>query len=276
MRYMITDGLWAAMEPLVNRAKKHRGGQPPVLTDRMFFEATLYLARTGVPLRDLPGEFGAWDAVYNRFRRWVASGALGRLFEAMTADPQFGEVRRVLVDPASVRAHRHAAGAARKAKHLGAAASARRQGLGRSRGRLTSTIVMTAADEDTAIAVDVRPGQAHDAPLMDRMLRRTAARLGEVDPAVGDQAFEGAAQRRACAAIGAEAVIPAKSNRVDPEPLDRDAYRQRNRVERLIAKLKEFRRVATRYEKLKQTFLGMIHLALGFIRLRAKVNVNTA
>jgi transposase len=48
------------------------------------------------------------------------------------------------------------------------------------------------------------------------------------------------------------------------------------RIERWFAKLKEFRRVATRYEKLKQTFLGMIHLALGFIRLRAKVNVNTA
>ena len=114
MRYMITDGLWAAMEPLVNQAKRHKGGQPPVLPDRMFFEALLYLARTGVPLRDLPGEFGAWDAVYNRFRRWVASGGLARLFEAMTADPQFGEVRRVLVDSTIVRAHRHAAGAARK------------------------------------------------------------------------------------------------------------------------------------------------------------------
>ena len=221
MRYMITDGLWAAMEPLVNQAKRHKGGQPPVLPDRMFFEAILYIARTGIPLRDLPGEFGAWDAVYNRFRRWVASGALARLFEAMTADPQFGEVRRVLVDSTIVRAHRHAAGAARKSKHLGAAESARRQGLGRSRGGLTSKIVVTAADEDTAIAVDVRPGQAHDAPLLKPMLERTAARLDGVDQVVGDKAFDGAAQRRACAAIGAEAVIPAKANRVDPEPLDR-------------------------------------------------------
>jgi transposase len=276
MRYMITDGVWAAMEPLVNRAKRHRGGQPPVLPDRVFFEAVLYTARTGIPLRDLPGEFGAWDAVHNRFRRWVASGALARLFEAMTADPQFGEVHRVLVDSTNVRAHRHAAGAARKAKRLGAATSARRQGLGRSRGGLTSKIVVAAADESTAVAVDVRPGQAHDAPLLKPLLRRTAARLDRVDQVVGDKAFDGAAQRRACAAIGAEAVIPAKANRVDPEPLDREAYRQRNRVERLFAKLKEFRRVATRYEKLKQTFLGMIHLALGFIRLRAKINVNTA
>ncbi len=114
MRYMIDDELWAALEPLVSRAKRHRGGQRPVLSDRMFFEALLYLARTGVPLRDLPGEFGRWDAVYNRFRRWVASGALARLFELMTADPDFGEVRRVLVDSTVVRAHLHAAGARRK------------------------------------------------------------------------------------------------------------------------------------------------------------------
>jgi transposase len=114
MRYMITDPLWAAMQPLVNEAKRHKGGQPPVLPDRMFLEALLYLARAGIPWRDLPGEFGAWDAVYNRFRRWVASGALARLFAAMTADPQFDEVRRVLVDSTTVRAHRHAAGAPRK------------------------------------------------------------------------------------------------------------------------------------------------------------------
>src|SRR4051794_16656568 len=190
MRYMITDGLWAAMEPRVNQAKRHKGGQPPVLPDRMFFEAVLYIARTGIPLRDLPAEFGAWDAVYNRFRRWVASGALARLFELMTADPQFGEAWRGLVDPPNAPAPRPAAGAPRKGKHFGAAESARRQGLGRSRGGLTSQIVLTAADESTAIAVDVRPGQAHDAPLLKPILERSAARQGQVDQVVGDKAFD--------------------------------------------------------------------------------------
>jgi transposase len=108
------------------------------------------------------------------------------------------------------------------------------------------------------------------------MIGRTAARVKRVGQVVGDKAFDGGPRRRACAAIGAAAVIPAKANRAEPEPLDRDAYRERDRVERLFAKLKEFRRVATRYEKLKQTFLGMIHLALGFIRLRAMTNVNRA
>jgi transposase len=119
MRYMLTDDLWAVMEPLVLKAKRHKGGQPPVLPDRAFFEALLYLARTSIPWRDLPAEFGRWDAVYNRFRRWVASGALRRLFEAMTADPHFGDIRRVLIDSTIVRAHQHAAGARRKKKRSG-------------------------------------------------------------------------------------------------------------------------------------------------------------
>jgi transposase len=127
MRYMLTDELWAALEPHVRRAKRHKGGQRPALPDRGFFEALLYLARTGVPWRDLPAEFGRWDAVYNRFRRWVASGALRRLFEALTDDPDLGEFRRVLVDSTVVRAHQHAAGARRKKKRSARSGRARRR-----------------------------------------------------------------------------------------------------------------------------------------------------
>ncbi len=125
MRYMLTDDLWTALEPMVRQAKRHRGGQKPALSDRGFFEALLYLARTAVPWRDLLSEFGRWDAVYNRFRRWVASGGLRALFEAMTADPQFDGLRRVFIDSTIVRVHQHAAGAQRKHK---------RSGLGGQRG----------------------------------------------------------------------------------------------------------------------------------------------
>ena len=114
MRTMLTDDLWAVMAPLVEQAKKHKGGNPPVIPDRVFFEAVLYWARTGVPWRDLPGDFGEWDAVYNRLRRWVYSGSLTTLFELLTAAPQLGEVRRVMIDSTIVRAHQHAAGARRK------------------------------------------------------------------------------------------------------------------------------------------------------------------
>jgi transposase len=99
-------------------------------------------------------------------------------------------------------------------------------------------VIVTAADEGTALAVDVVAGQRHDAPLLKPMLARTAARVEGVEQVVGDKGFDGRPQRDACRAIGAEPVIPAKKNRVDPEPLDAAAYRERNRVERLFAKVK--------------------------------------
>ena len=268
MRYMITDDLWSALRPVVHQAKRYTCGQPPVLPDRMFFEALLYWARTGIPWRDLPDVFGAWDAVYHRFRRWVGSGSLKALFELLTANPAFGEVRRVLLDSTIVRAHAHAAGARRKARRLGAERSAAAQGLGRSRGGVTTKIVVTAADEDTAIAVEVIPGQANDAPRLEPMLRRTAARVPGIDELTGDKGFDGYAQREACLDREIFPNIPNRRNRVDPWPFDPDGYKERNRVERLFGKVKQFRRVATRYEKLKPTFLGVVHLALGFIRLK--------
>lgn len=114
MRYQITDERWAVMGPLVDRAKRNRQGQRPDRPDRLFCEALRSGGRTGIPWRDLPGACGAWDAVDDRFRRWVHSGRLRALFELLTAAPPPGAVRRVSIDSTTVRAHPHAAGGRRK------------------------------------------------------------------------------------------------------------------------------------------------------------------
>jgi transposase len=64
VRLWLTDEAWAEIAPILT-AITSRAGSPPVLSDRMFIEAVLYLARTGTPWRDLPEAFGHWDAVYN-------------------------------------------------------------------------------------------------------------------------------------------------------------------------------------------------------------------
>jgi len=108
------------------------------------------------------------------------------------------------------------------------------------------------------------------------MLDRTLERVPVIDEVVGDKAFDGDDLRSECLARDVGPNIPLKANR-DPGrwAWDEDGYKERNRVERLFAKLKGFRRVATRYDKLKATYLGLLHLVLGFIRLRAKTNVYT-
>ena len=68
-------------------------------------------------------------------------------------------------------------------------------------------------------------------------------------------------------ATGAEAVIPPRSNRLAPRNFDRHLYRSRNLIERFFARLKHFRRIATRYDKLAKSFLSFIHLACTFVWL---------
>ena len=67
--------------------------------------------------------------------------------------------------------------------------------------------------------------------------------------------------------VGAQAVIPPRSNRLTPRAFDRHLYRDRNLVERFFARLKHFRRIATRYDKLAKSFLSFIHLACMFVWL---------
>jgi transposase len=148
--------------------------------------------------------------------------------------------------------------------------------LGRSRGGFSSKIIVTATDENTAVAVDVVPGQAHDAPLLEPMLEKTMERVPVFDELVGDKGFDGDGQRGACIGRNVFPNIPNKKNRIDPWAFFPEGYVERNRIERLLGKLKQFRRLATRYDKLKATFLGWIHLVLGFIRLKASLIVNTA
>ncbi len=115
MRQAITDQIWGVMGPMVDRCKS-RLGPPPLLPDRMFFEAVLYWARTGVPWRDLPGDFGEWSAVYKRLRRWIDSGRMERLFRLMAAQPACQGTLRVMIDSTIVRAHQHSAGALKKTR----------------------------------------------------------------------------------------------------------------------------------------------------------------
>jgi transposase len=112
IRLMITDAVWAELEPVL-RTIKHYAGSPPQLNDRMFIEAVLYQARTGIPWRDLPDDFGHWDAVYHRFRRWEARHIWKNLWPHVQ---QHGceLAHQVFIDSTIMRAHQHAAGARKK------------------------------------------------------------------------------------------------------------------------------------------------------------------
>ncbi len=111
-------------------------------------------------------------------------------------------------------------------------------------------------------------GQRHEQPqFMSLMEHGAVKRPGRGRPRIrprrvaGDKAYSSGQVRRYLRRRGIGAVIPRKSNERHVPNFDRAAYRERNRVERLINRLKQFRRVATRYEKLAVSYLAMVTIA---------------
>ena len=82
-----------------------------------------------------------------------------------------------------------------------------------------------------------------------------------IDALLADKGYDADAIRDELASAGIEAVIPAKSNRRNPVPHDRAKYRWRRQIERLFNKLKNWRRVATGYDKIAESYIGFVSLA---------------
>jgi transposase len=111
-------------------------------------------------------------------------------------------------------------------------------------------------------------GQRHEAPMLARLLETGAVkRPGRGRPRLrpeavaGDKGYSYPSVRRYLRRRGIRAVIPAKSDQRRQPGFDQAAYRERNRVERTINQLKQFRRVATRYEKREVNYLAMVKIA---------------
>jgi transposase len=107
VRLSLTDAIRKRIEQVLNDIKR-KVGRPRVISDRLFIEAVLYVARTGIPFRDLPATFGNFSTIYNRLRRWKLNGTFQQLWELLETDEiPFSE--NLFIDSTCVRAHQHAA-----------------------------------------------------------------------------------------------------------------------------------------------------------------------
>ncbi len=111
IRMLLTDDAWVEIGAILTSIK-NKAGSPPEMSDRQFIEGSVYRPQWH-PLRDLPDEFGHWDAVYNRFPRWEARGIWRQLWERFQSEG-CEVATHIFIDSTIVRAHQHAAGARKK------------------------------------------------------------------------------------------------------------------------------------------------------------------
>jgi transposase len=126
---------------------------------------------------------------------------------------------------------------------------------------------MVAASARCAIGFALSPGQAHDAP-EGRELLRSIQELPLGCHLIMDRAYEGNETRQLALDFGFIPVVPPKSHRVEPWQYKKALYRKRNEIERLFRRLKGFRRIFSRFDKLDLLFIAFIYFALIIEALR--------
>lgn len=265
-RYELSDEQWARLEPLLPPQKPKTGR--PNDDHRTIINGMLWVLNSGAPWRDRPRRYGPVGTVSSRFYRWCRSGVWQPVLEALQAlADEAGQVGWELhfIDSTVVRAHQHAAGA----RKVGRDPEAPDEALGRSRGGFTTKIHLRCEGYGKPVTVAVTAGQVHDSQVAPVLMSRGAIkRIGRgrfrLRPAkvVGDKAYSSRRFRISMRQRGIIPVIPTKANERRQRNFDREAYRQRNFVERMINKLKNFRRIATRYEKRAANYLNMIMIAV--------------
>ena len=136
------------------------------------------------------------------------------------------------------------------------------QAIGKSRGGWTTKIHLVAANARTAITFALSPGKRHATLRRDGPLPTELGPMPDGLPLLMDKAYEDNLTRQLVLDLGMASSVPPKSNRIEPWENDRALYKKRNEIERLFRRLKGFRRIFSRFEKLDLVFLAFLQFAL--------------
>lgn len=228
--FWLNDDQWSKIEPLLPHY-----GSPPHVDDRRILSGIIHVLRCGCRWCDCPVDYGPYTTVYNRFDRWSRKGIWQRIYAALTGDQR--TPRQLLADSTHIKAHRSAAG--------------------RSRGGRTAKIHALSDGQGRPLVLALTPGQAADIKMLPVMLDAAPP----ADELLADKAYDSDKVRDDLARRGTRAVIPNKDDRKYLHPFDKRRYRKRNAIERMFCRLKDFRLVAPRYDKLARNYLAGLCLA---------------
>ncbi|WP_346909186.1 IS5 family transposase [uncultured Roseibium sp.] len=243
---ILRDDQWERLREFVPGGRQGRRG--PRSDGRRFFNAILWLARSGARWKDLPEDrFGPYQTAKRRYYRWIEAGVFERIFEAIAREP---DMEWLAIDATVIRAHAQAAGGARKK------GGSEAQALGRSRGGFGTKIHAVVDALGLPVRFDIGPGQQNDMAPACRLMSGLHAQQ-----VLADRAYDADSLHDLILEQGGEPVIPPRRHRKHQHHYDQIAYKNRWGIEGYFAKLKQWRRIATRYDKLAANFIGFIKLA---------------
>jgi transposase len=246
IRLMLTDELWSKLRTIM---LQH--GIYDKSNLRMIVEGILYRMRVGCPWRDLPSIFGFWNSIFQQFNRWSSKNKLISIFKSLVVDP---DLEWAFIDGSIVKAHQHSTGAASEGD----------EAIGKSVAGNTTKIHMAVDAYGLPIDFEITGGEVHDCKIAPEFF----AKLPDADYLIADKGYDSEELRDLVRARSSVPVIPRKSNsKTGNDDIDWGLYKYRHLVENIFARLKHFRSIATRYDKLKRNYASLIALACGYLWL---------
>lgn len=218
---------------------------------RRIVEGILYRMRVGCPWRDLPSFFGIWNSIYQQFNRWSSKNKLINIFKELINEP---DLEWEFIDGSIVKAHQHSMGAA----------SHENQAIGKSVAGNTTKIHMAVDAFGLPIDFEITGGEVHDCKVAPEFI----AKLPVAEFTIADKGYDSEEVREIIRSKLSTPIIPRKNNSIiGNADIDWDLYKHRHLVENVFARLKHFRSIATRYDKLKRNYTAMVALACAFLWL---------
>lgn len=218
---------------------------------RLMVEGMLYRMRVGCPWRDLPMEFGRWHSVFQKFNRWSSKNKLMAIFKVVAHDP---DLEWEFIDGSIVKAHQHSAGSC----------SGKDEGIGRSVAGNTTKIHMVVDACGLPLGFELTGGEVHDCKHAPEFIET----LPRAEYVIADKGYDSEEIREMIRKKGSIPIIPRKKNsKTGNEGIDWGLYKYRHLVENLFARIKQYRAIATRYDKLKRNYASMLAIACCYLWL---------